>query len=177
MARRISRQARPHDELLFEAGAGPGRGAVQVAGARGAAEAERDEGARRGRFAELLRGWHDRIRRADGDYAGGARALPLGDRQPGHRIGNGCASRGRRGAGRAVGGLRRGVGRHIEDHAVHVRFGRQPDDACHDAGRVCRGHGVQTKTARKLPRSRWAESRRITKSTTRACSAKAAARG
>jgi CO/xanthine dehydrogenase Mo-binding subunit len=46
-------QTGARDELLFERGAGPRRGAVQMAGARGApAQTNRLEGARRGRLAQ-----------------------------------------------------------------------------------------------------------------------------
>ena len=88
-------QARVCDELLPEAGAGLRRGAVQVAGAGGAAaEAERHQGARRGRGADAFPRRQHRVRRTDRDHAGGPRADPIGHWQPGNRGGDRRASRG-----------------------------------------------------------------------------------
>jgi xanthine dehydrogenase molybdenum-binding subunit len=37
------------------------------------------------------------------------------------------------------------VGRYLARFSIHLRLRRQPDDACHDAGVVCRGHECKQK--------------------------------
>ena len=53
----------------------------------------------------------------------------------------------RRSSRRAVGEVRRRLGRHVEEPSVHVRVRRQPDDARDDARRSRGGDGCQAETA------------------------------
>ena len=133
-------QARPRDQLLPERGAGPRRGAVPVAeSARAPTEA----------MGSKVRGVGVSLSCYVGGSTGfdgllvitpaGPGAVPVGHRQPGNRIGDRRASRGRGEAGRAVGDLRRGVGRHLKAFSLHLRFGRQHHDAHHEPRVVCGG--------------------------------------
>ena len=135
----------------------PRRGTVSMERkGRAHPEAHRHQGARRRRLAQLLCRRHDRLRWDSGHQARWPGHLPVRNRQPGNGIGDRRSPRGRRGSGRAVGEVRRYLGRLVEEPSLHLRFRRQPDDPRHDA------RGVRDRDGREeeAPGNRGEETRR-----------------
>ena len=122
---------------------------------RAHSETKRHEGARSWSVAELLRGRHNRLRWAARHHAGWADPIPVRDRQPRHRVGDGCASRRCRGPGCSVGKVRHHLGRHGEELALHVCLRWQPNDARDDAGRLRNGNGCEEKTSGDRSQKSW----------------------
>ena len=60
--------------------------------------------------------------------------------------------RGRRSCGRSLGEVRGDLGQHVQESALDVRLGRQPDHARHDPRRARRRNGRESRSCRKLPR-------------------------
>ena len=122
------------DQLLPEAGAGPGRRAVQVEGARGAQPK---------RIGTKVRGVGVALSTYHGGSIGfdgllvitprGRVQIQSGIGNLGTEVGDRRASRRRRDSRRALGGCRHRLGRHLQAPSLHLRLGRQPDHARHDA--------------------------------------------
>ncbi len=129
-----ARQPDVLDQLLRQGSARQGRADVQVGRAQGAQRrARRLEGARQRRRDQRVQRGLDRLRRPVHHQAGRQDVRPDRHRQPRHRIVQRLPARGRRDDGDAVGEGRAHLGRHVQEPAVELRVGRQPDDARDDA--------------------------------------------
>ena len=153
----VQRAEATRHECVPQGSARPGSGTVSME-RKGLAHAEADryQGARRRRLAQLFRRWHDRLRWDSHHQARWPNNLPIWNRQPGDGIGERRSPGRRRGFGSSVGEVRRYVGRLIAEPSVHLCFRRQPDDPRNDT------RGVRDRDGRQAeaPGNRGEEVRR-----------------
>ena len=127
-AGQCERPARLRDELFPQGSAGQGCGAVQLERTCCAWPAtQRVEGARHRRRHQLLQRRLGRFRRPFHHHARRRDAHPYGNRQPRHRIVLRLPARGGGDGRHAVGESGDRLGRYVEEPAVELQLGRQPD--------------------------------------------------